>query len=141
MTLLFCGELDMKSTLGKSSHIVVLDDEPLVAQLAASAFSELGFENVNLFSRSEEYIQHMRQHTVDLCLLDINLNNADGLVLLGWSKAQQRQAKVVMFSGNTQKHLVEEAQLLGAEGFLSKIDLECNLRQLLNKWNINYPLT
>ena len=130
----------MKPTLGKSSHIVVLDDEPLVAQFAASAFSELGFENVNRFSCSKEYIQHMRMHTVDLCLLDIDLDNIDGLVLLGWSKARQQQAKIVMFSGNTQKHFVEEAQLLGAAGFLAKIDLECNLRRLLNEWRIKYPL-
>ena len=126
--------------LGKKSHIVVLDDEPMVAEFAAATFSELGFENVNHFSCSKAYTQHMRENTVDLCLLDVDLNNVDGLVLLGWSKARQRHAKVVMFSGNTQKEFVQEAQLLGAEGFLSKNDLGRNLRQLLNKWRINYPL-
>lgn len=118
----------------------MLDDEPMVAEFAASAFSELGFVNVNYFSCTKAYTQHMRENTVDLCLLDVDLNNVDGLVLLGWSKARQRHAKVVMFSGNPQKQFVQEAQLLGAEGFLSKNDLGRNLRQLLNKWQINYPL-
>jgi hypothetical protein len=45
-----------------------------------------------------------------------------------------------MFSGDTRKDLVKEASQLGAVGFLSKFELDKNIRQLLNKWNVNYPL-
>ncbi len=86
------------------------------------------------------FINRIRTSAADLLFLDINLNQIDGLVILSWIKAKQPEAKVVMFSGDTRKDLVTEASQLGAVGFLSKIDLDKNIRQLLNKWNVNYPL-
>lgn len=130
----------MNSAFSKRTRIVILDDEPIVAQFAADVFFELGFECVNFFSCSKDYVRHLREKRVDLCLIDVNLQNADGLVLLGWSKAKQNNAKIIMFSGETKKHTIKEAQVLGAEGFLSKMELDKNLRRFLDKWDINYPL-
>ena len=83
----------------------------------------------------------MRFTIADLFFLDVNLEKADGLTLLSWIKAKQPNSIVVMFSGDTREHLIKEAFQLGAEGFLSKIGLDKNIRNLLNRWNVNYPLT
>jgi len=127
--------------LGKNSKIVILDDDHSIAELAAEILSDLGFENINVYSSIDSFTENMRLAIADLFFLDVNLDKADGLTLLSWIKAKQPSSKVVMFSGDTREHLIKEAYQLGAEGFLSKYCLDKNIRNLLNKWNVNYPLT
>lgn len=127
--------------LGKNSKIVILDDDHNIAEFTAEILSELGFENINVYSSIDSFTTNMRLAIADLFFLDVNLDKVDGLTLLSWIKAKQPSSKVVMFSGDTRKHLIKEASQLGAEGFLSKYGLDKNIRDLLNKWNVNYPLT
>lgn len=127
--------------LHKASRIIILDDESAVADLTAVILRDLGFENVKVFSSSRAFVAHAREASCDLCFIDIKLADIDGLVLLGWVKMLHPDTRVVMFSGNTQRDLVTEASTLGAEGFLSKVELDRNIRQLLNKWEVNYPLS
>jgi len=127
--------------LGKNSKIVILDDDHNIAELAAEILTEIGFENINIYNSIDSFTENMRSAIADLFFLDVNLDKADGLTLLSWIKAKQPSSKVVMFSGDTREHLVKEAFQLGAEGFLSKYCLDKNIRSLLNKWNVNYPLT
>jgi DNA-binding NtrC family response regulator len=131
----------MASSLNKYSKIIVLDDEPSVAEFTSITLRDLGFQNVDVFSSVKLFIDHVRASKGDLFFLDINLHEIDGLVLLGWIKAKQPSSTVVMFSGDTREDLVKEASQLGASGFLSKFELDKNIRQLLNKWHVNYPLT
>ncbi|MEW6995888.1 response regulator [Colwelliaceae bacterium MEBiC 14330] len=126
--------------LHKNSKIIILDDEHSVAEFTSVTLEQLGFMDIEIFTSVKLFINRIRTSAADLLFLDINLNQIDGLVILSWIKAKQPEAKVVMFSGDTRKDLVTEASQLGAVGFLSKIDLDKNIRQLLNKWNVNYPL-
>lgn len=126
--------------LGKNSKIVILDDDHTIAELAAEILTELGFENINIYNSIDSFTENMRVAIADLFFLDVNLDKADGLTLLSWIKAKQPSSKVVMFSGDTREHLIKEAYQLGAEGFLSKYCLDKNIRNLLNRWNVNYPL-
>ena len=130
----------MVSSLNKYSQIIILDDEPSVAEFTSITLREIGFLNVNVFSSVKPFIEHVRASKPDLFFLDINLDEIDGLVLIGWLKAERPSATVVMFSGDAREDLVKEASQLGASGFLSKFELDKNIRQLLNKWHINYPL-
>ncbi|WP_170940541.1 response regulator [Pseudoalteromonas sp. NBT06-2] len=130
----------MKSKLHKESKILILDDDPLVAEFTSVTLTDMGFMKINIFCYVKPFIECVRLSTVDLLFIDINLYDMDGLVLLGWIKALQPESKVVMFSGDTRGGLVKEACQLGADGFLSKFELDKNIRQLLNKWNVNYPL-
>jgi len=126
--------------LGKNSKIIILDDDHTIAELAAEILTELGFENINIYNSIDSFTENMRVAIADLFFLDVNLDKADGLTLLSWIKAKQPSSKVVMFSGDTREHLIKEAYQLGAEGFLSKYCLDKNIRNLLNRWNVNYPL-
>jgi DNA-binding NarL/FixJ family response regulator len=131
----------MKSSLHKNSKIIILDDEASVAEFTFVTLSELGFQNIEVFSSVKLCIEKIRNTKADLLFFDINLHDIDGLVLLGWVKAKQPEATVVMFSGDTREDFVKEASQLGAAGFLSKFELDKNIRKLLNKWHVNYPLT
>ena len=130
----------MTIDLHKNSKIIILDDEPSVAEFTGVTLSEIGFQNVEVFSSAKPCIKKLRYSQVDLVFLDINLHEIDGLVLLGWIKLKQPDATVIMFSGDTREEFVKEASQLGAAGFLSKFELDKNIRQLLNKWQVNYPL-
>ena len=127
--------------LGKNSKIVTLDDDYTIAELAAEILTELGFENSNIYNSIDSFTENMRLAIADLFFLDVNLAKANGLTLLSWIKAKQPSSSVVMFSGDTREHIIKPASQLGAESFLSKYYLNKNIRNLLNKWNVNYPLT
>ena len=126
--------------LRKDSKIIILDDEHAVAEFTSTTLEQLGFMDIEIFTSVKLFVDRIRNSAADLFFLDINLNQFDGLVILSWVKAKQPDAKVVMFSGDTRQDLVKEASQLGAVGFLSKFELDKNIRQLLNKWNVNYPL-
>lgn len=127
--------------LGKNSKIVTLDDDYTIAELAAEILTELGFENINIYNAIDSFTENMRLAIADLFFLDVNLAKAGGLTLLSWIKAKQPSSSVVMFSGDTREHIIKPAPQLGDKCFLSKYYLNKNIRNLLNKWNVNYPLT
>ena len=85
-------------------------------------------------------MKFVREYQIDVAFIDVNLPGADGLALLSWVKQIQPHAKVVIFSGNTHTEKVIEAKQLGADSFLSKFQLDKNIRDLLNQWQVNYPL-
>ena len=126
--------------LHKSSKIIILDDEYAVAEFTSTTLEQLGFIDIEVFTSAKLFVDRIRSSAADIFFLDINLNQYDGLVILSWVKAKHPKAKVVMFSGDTREDLVKEATELGAAGFLSKFELDKNIRKLFNKWNVNYPL-
>ena len=126
--------------LHKGSKIIILDDEYAVAEFTSTTLEQLGFIDIEVFTSAKLFVDSIRSSAADIFFLDINLNQYDGLVILSWVKAKHPKAKVVMFSGDTREDLVKEATELGAAGFLSKFELDKNIRKLFNKWNVNYPL-
>ena len=126
--------------LHKGSKIIILDDEYAVAEFTSTTLEQLGFIDIEVFTSAKLFIDRIRCSAADIFFLDINLNQCDGLVILSWVKAKQPKAKVVMFSCDTREDFVKEATELGAAGFLSKFELDKNIRKLFNKWNVNYPL-
>ena len=126
--------------LHKGSKIIILDDEYAVAEFTSTTLEQLGFIDIEVFTSAKLFVDRIRSSVADIFFIDINLNQYDGLVILSWVKAKHPKAKVVMFSGDTREDFVKEATELGAAGFLSKFELDKNIRKLFNKWNVNYPL-
>ncbi|MDO5979602.1 LytR/AlgR family response regulator transcription factor [Flavivirga spongiicola] len=66
-----------------SLKCVIVDDEPLAINVIKSYIEETtGLELLNTFSNAVESINYIRDHTIDLLFLDINMPLLDGLNLL-----------------------------------------------------------
>ncbi|MDP7593066.1 MAG: response regulator [Litorilituus sp.] len=132
--------MSFEPQLKKNSNIIVIDDEKSIVDFAALILQELGFIKVSAFTSIKEFMESNLVFSADLIFIDINLQGTNGLTLLTWIKVKRPSTTVVMFSGDTRKEHVSEAKMLGATSFLSKLEFDKNVRELLNKWNVNYPL-
>lgn len=126
--------------LSSHSRLVVLDDNSVFVDLVEITLQEIGFKCIKTSNSSDNFMKFVREYQIDVAFIDVNLPGADGLALLSWVKQIQPHAKVVMFSGNTHTEKIIEAKQLGADSFLSKFQLDKNIRDLLNQWQVNYPL-
>ena len=133
-------KLTTQPTLTQDSGIVIIDDEPSVTELARDTLREIGFKNVVTYTSVKKLTEESKVAEAQLVFIDVNLQGTSGLILLAWFKNKYPEKHIVMFSGDTRKALVSEAKSLGACSFLSKVELNKNIRQLLNKWQIKYPI-
>ncbi len=126
--------------LTKNSNIIILDDEVDIIDFAEIILTDLGFEKISSFTSIKDFTESNVIYNADLIFIDINLKDINDLILLAWVKAKRPSAAVIMFSGDTRLELIKEAKQLGAISFLSKLALDKNVRELFNKWHVNYPL-
>ena len=102
-------------------HILVVDDEAQVRDLLALYFRKHGYE-LSTASTSSETLAKVAAQPPDLVVLDIGLDQEDGLKLLETLKRSYAQIKVVMLTGmGFVEELLQEAQQKGADGYVSKV--------------------
>jgi len=65
-------------------------------------------------------IDHVKNHPVDLAILDIKLKKMDGVEVLGKLKKVQPAIKTIMLTGYPTHASVEEAMRLGANAYCVK---------------------
>ena len=101
-------------------HILVVDDEPQIRDLFCIYLRKHGFD-VSATSASEDTLRLVEAQPIELILLDINLNDEDGLLLLKKIKAARPGVRVLMLTGmGFVEDLIVEAQQNGADGYVSK---------------------
>ncbi|MBL7746150.1 MAG: response regulator transcription factor, partial [Chitinophagaceae bacterium] len=114
----------MSSTSGTPSHglrVLVADDHPLVAEAFMVMFQQhFQAEKVHLASSADMVLEIMKEHEIDLLLLDLMLEEGISTAVLDTVKRRWPQTKVLVSSAlpeeNFGKRLIDE----GADGFYSK---------------------
>jgi CheY-like chemotaxis protein len=107
---------------GQKYAILVVEDDPDLAQLVIDIFMTAGFE-VHWASNKAEINQQMnRRPTVDLVLLDILLPDTHGLQVLRRIRAHPKLSKlpVVMMTGKSSAEDVARGLAEGADGYVTK---------------------
>ncbi len=104
-----------------SQHILVVDDEAQIRELLAIYLAKQRYR-VSTAASSAETTHVLAAGPVDLVVLDIGLNDEDGLKLLARIKNEYPSVKVVMLTGmGFVEDLLEEAHEKGADGYVSKV--------------------
>jgi len=103
-----------------SGHILVVDDEPDIRNLVKEILEDEGFE-VSIAGSGETARQERRKRRPDLILLDIWMDDVDGITLLReWSEAGNLPCPVIIMSGHATVETAVEATRLGAYDFIEK---------------------
>jgi DNA-binding response OmpR family regulator len=126
----------LQSGEANMGHILVVDDESQVRDLLALFFRKRRFK-VTTASSSTETLQAAEADKPDLVVLDIGLDQEDGLKLLDALKTRWPAIKVVMLTGmGYVDDLLQEAQQKGADGYVSKVlpldELLTTVQRVLN---------
>jgi CheY-like chemotaxis protein len=107
---------------GSKYAILVVEDDPVLAQLVIDVFMKAGFE-MRWASNKVEINQQMNRHpSVDLVLMDIELPDANGLQVLQRIRVHPRLGKlpVIMMTGRSSSEDVAAGLIAGADGYVSK---------------------
>ena len=103
-----------------SGHILVVDDEPDIRNLVKEILEDEGFE-VSVADSGESARQARRMRRPDLILLDIWMDDVDGITLLReWSEGGNLPCPVIIMSGHATVETAVEATRLGAYDFIEK---------------------
>ncbi len=103
-----------------SGHILVVDDEPDIRNLVKEILEDEGFE-VSVAHSGESARQARRMRRPDLILLDIWMDDVDGITLLReWAEGGSLPCPIIIMSGHATVETAVEATRLGAYDFIEK---------------------
>lgn len=106
---------------GAIRKILILDDEPDIAELVENLLASEGFEAAAAYSEKEA-LAILEEFKPDLILLDVQLPDADGLEFCRRLKSHERfgAVPVYLFSAKSKEDLTRMMAECGADGFVSK---------------------
>lgn len=103
------------------NRILIADDQRLFADMLKTIIQTYeGFEVVAYaYNGHSAFLQYV-QHKPDICLLDIQMPNSDGIYALKQIKAVNCDAKVIMLTTFCDDENIISAYLNDADGYISK---------------------
>jgi PAS domain S-box-containing protein len=106
--------------MGKGETILVVDDVRDQRDLAIGMLRKLNY-NVSIVSSGEEAIEYLKEHTVDLLVLDMIMDpGMDGLDTYRSILEIHTKQKAIIVSGFSESDRVRTAQALGAGAYVKK---------------------
>lgn len=101
-------------------RILVVDDEVPIQQLLQFFFRRHGYD-VMVAGTANDGLRLLDEVSIQVVILDIMMEDADGLEVLGVIKQAHPKLPVIMLTGmGFDQELENEAYLKGAEGYASK---------------------
>jgi CheY-like chemotaxis protein len=102
-------------------RLLLVDDDLQIVRLFMRILSGGGY-SVTTTDRSAEVAQILREQTVDLLVLDLDMPRPDGFDLLRFLKQERPHLRILVVSGYLQGALLKASEILGATASLSKAD-------------------
>ena len=102
-------------------RIIIVEDDPLVAQLNAAYLSRIeGVQVTGVFSNGQAALEHLKKHNTELAVVDVYMPICNGIELLRQIRANGIQTAVIMITAATELAVVDDALLLGIVDYLIK---------------------
>ncbi|MDO9408465.1 ANTAR domain-containing response regulator [Patulibacter sp.] len=101
-------------------RILVAEDDPIIALGIARRLERLGHEVIGPAARGADVLRLAAEQAPDLYLLDVDLEDADGLELAATLEATGPRRPVVVLTGLDAPELVERSIASGVDAFLTK---------------------
>ena len=99
--------------------LLIIDDEEGIIAEIKDFFVEEGYE-VYAASTGKEGIELINKVHPDVVLIDIKLPDISGLDILKFTKQNFPATKVIVNTGYVDQQIIDEAERLGRDAFLSK---------------------
>jgi len=123
-----------ENTDSERIRLLLVDDEEGFANVLAKRIRRRNIDVTKAFSGSEA-IQTLRLHAFDVAVLDLKMEDLDGLEVLKIFKMMDPQLAVIMLTGHGSTEAAKKGIELGAFDYLTK---PCELEELLEKITAAY---
>lgn len=117
----------------QNTQIVAVDDNPINLRVVTALLEKLG-ATVHGFDNALRAIDYIRQHSVDLILMDIQMPELDGLQASERLRAQGFSQPIVAFTANVSMRDREACTASGMNDVLVKPVRMEQLRSTVHKW-------
>ena len=111
----------------KQPRLLLVDDEPALADFIASAARECGYD-ATLTSDDEQFREEFRAIRPDMVVLDLGMPGMDGIELLRFLAEERFQSPVLIISGFDRRVLESAFRLGEARGLTMVGPLEKPVR-------------
>ncbi len=130
----------MGLTMGKKSSssrisLLLVDDEEGFVNVLAKRMSRRGIDVTGVLTGTEA-LQVLRKKDFDITVLDLKLEDMDGIEVLKIIKKMAPDIPVIMLTGHGSEQAAEEGLKYGAFDYLTK---PCDLAELIAKINKAIP--
>ncbi|HEU5079305.1 MAG TPA: sigma-54 dependent transcriptional regulator [Opitutaceae bacterium] len=113
-------------------RVLIVDDENSIRKITGLAVETMGHE-VTTVPNGAKALKALEEAPCDVCFLDVNLGNEDGLAVLEKLLKAQPSLVVVMFTAYASISTAVEAMRRGAFDFIPKPFTPDQIRQVLDK--------
>ncbi len=123
-----------KSIHKEKIRLLIVDDEKGYVNVLYNRLNKRGFDVTKTFSGIEA-IQELRKKDFDVAVLDLKMEDMDGIEVLKILKKMEPDLEVIMLTGHGSKEAAKEGINCGAFDYLTK---PCDLEDLLTKIRDGY---
>jgi DNA-binding NtrC family response regulator len=121
---------------GERIKLLLVDDEEGYVNVLSNRMARRNIDVTKALSGTAG-IQALRKGDFDVALVDLKMEDMDGIEVLKIFKKMDPRLKVVMLTGHGSAQAAREGIALGASGYLTK---PCELEELVEKIRETYRL-
>lgn len=107
--------------------ILIVDDHRLFAEGVRALLVSCGFTTVNILTASNDLVDRVKEYNPALMLLDITMNDIDGIALSVQIRKVYPAIKILIVSMHARRIYIEKALQAGVEGYIIKNASEAEL--------------
>ncbi|MGC5702723.1 response regulator transcription factor [Pseudomonas sp. NFXW11] len=104
----------------KNKRVLIVDDHPIICAAVSELLAEHGYQPIGESADGFDALDKINRLRPDYMLLDITLNNLDGLSVLRRIAIDNLEVKTLVFTANRASTYGVRCMQAGAMGFISK---------------------
>ena len=112
-------------------RVLLLDDEPIVAERVKSSLEMSGYY-VDSFISSNDTIDNLKKVKYDILITDLKMSSPDGIEVLQIARELQPDIKAIVITGFATRQTAETVMNKGAVEFLAKPFKLSQLKKILS---------
>ena len=120
-----------------SVKVLLVDDEEGYVNVLANRLTRRGIYVRKTYSGTEA-VQVLRKEEFNVAILDLKMEDMDGIEVLKIFRKMAPEMAVIMLTGHGSERAAKEGVSMGAFDYLTK---PCDLEDLLTKIHEAYPMT
>lgn len=103
-----------------SIRIMIVEDEPVIADEIAAVCEDLGYPVVAKVVHAKNAMDAFRESQPDLLLMDINLGNGNDGIQLATAMKEEKKVPLIFLTSYSDKATVDRAKAAGPDGYIVK---------------------
>ena len=119
-------------------NILIVDDEPEVAEVLAKSLSRQGHRTSTVNS-GQDALAKIEDSAIDAMFLDVSMPGMNGLEVLAEVKRRRPALAVVVITGHATEHEIDEVRKLGAVDVIAKPAALTHYHRAIERLNDKNP--